>query len=127
MSNLNSKALRPFRKRKETPNALGVGNGWCRQLDKAWENGFYAVMARDIETKWGKVTHLFITGKDHADIPWFDKQVIKNKLVGYDKLAIEVFPPQEKLVDEANAYHLWVLHDFEMPFGIHLLEDAYHV
>lgn len=116
---LTSKANRPFRSRKETPAALGYGDGWCREMDRAWENGHYAVLARDLQTDWGRVTHLFIRNRDNSDIPWADKQAIKNKLAGYDKVAVEVFPPHPQLVDAANAYHLWVLHDVALPFGLH--------
>lgn len=119
MTVLLSKALKPFCQRKETPAALGFGTGWVRELDRAWENGHYAVMARDLQTEWGRITHYFIRNVGNTDIPWADKQIIKNKLAGYEKVAVEVFPPQAELVDEAGAYHLWVLHDMKLPFTLH--------
>jgi hypothetical protein len=88
-------------------------------MDRAWENGHYAVMARDLQTEWGRVTHFFIRNRDSTDIPWADKQIIKNKLAGYEKVAVEVFPAQADLVDAVDAYHLWVLHDVKLPFGLH--------
>jgi len=117
-----SMALKKFKKfgYERTPKGSGVkSDGWCAELDSAWANGHYAVMTRDIKTEWGRVTHFFIRNIDNTDIPWMDKQIIKNKLAGYDKLAIEVFPPHELLVDDVTAYHLWVLHDTKLPFGIH--------
>lgn len=37
-----------------------------------------------------------------------------------DRVAIEVFPSQDQLVDEANVYHLWVLpKEVQLPFGLH--------
>lgn len=107
--------MKPFHK-CVSPKEVGYGNGWCAELDRTWSNGKYVVMARDISTIWGRVTHLFIRNRDNSDIPWRDKQKIKNMLFGKEKLAIEVFPPEQRLVDEVGAYHLWILHDTDLPF-----------
>lgn len=45
---------------------------------------------------------------------------IKNELFGEKRVAIEVYPSQDRLVDAADTYHLWVFEKgFKMPFGIH--------
>ena len=45
---------------------------------------------------------------------------IKNELFGEKRLAIEVFPTQDRLVDVCDCYHLWVFEKgFQLPFGIH--------
>ena len=45
---------------------------------------------------------------------------IKNELFGEKRAAIEVYPSQDRLVDAADTYHLWVFEKgFKMPFGIH--------
>lgn len=54
-----------------------------------------------------------------TDIPWRDKQRIKNEIFGHDRTAVEVFPETSKLIDQGNLYHIWVLpKDMELPFGI---------
>lgn len=114
-----SKALRPFRERHIVPKDIGFSEGWVKELTRSWSNGHYAVMSRDLDTEWGKVTHYFISQLSGEDIPWRDKQMIKNSIAGHDKLAIEVFPPMTELVNDADAYHIWVLHDKKLPFGLH--------
>jgi len=42
-----------------------------------------------------------------ASCPWNHKQAIKNHILGDDAYAIEIFPPIEKLTDQANMYWLW--------------------
>jgi len=39
---------------------------------------------------------------------WRMFQQIKNELVGEEREAIELYPAESRLVDEANSYHLWV-------------------
>ncbi len=52
-------------------------------------------------------------------VTWSAKQRIKDELVGPERLAVEVFPPRAELVDQADAYHLWVLPEgFQLPFGV---------
>lgn len=42
--------------------------------------------------------------------PWKHKLAIKNQFIGENIYAIEIFPPNEKLVDQANIYWLWGHH-----------------
>lgn len=96
-------------------------NGWFGQLDRVYVDNSqkYSVMCREIETpEMGKVTHAVIKCVSDDDIPWREKQRIKNEIFGKDACAIEVFPKEEELVDEANLYHIWVLHDYTLPFGL---------
>ena len=98
-------------------------------MDRAWisDDGQYSVMSRLLRTPFGKVEHVAITsaagyGKcdGSGDIPWAVKMQIKNELFGEKRAAIEVYPPQDRLVDAADTYHLWVFEKgFKMPFGIH--------
>lgn len=101
---------------------------WMPQMDRYWESDDgYSVMSRLIRTKWGKIEHVTIQRKGNllssdgsCDIPWAIKQQIKNELFGVNRLAIEVFPTDDKLVDVCDVYHLWVFEKgFELPFGIH--------
>ena len=104
---------------KPSPKSMKVGTGWFGELNKAWVDSAYAVMSRTIQTDWGEVEHACIRNIDNTDIPWAEKQRIKNELFGEDRTAIEVFPTTADLVDEANMYHIWVLpKGFKIPFGL---------
>ena len=55
-----------------------------------------------------------------GDIPWAVKMEIKNDLFSEKRVAVEVFPTQDRLVDVCDCYHLWVFEKgFQLPFGIH--------
>lgn len=63
-----------------------------------------------------KITHLWVRRHDDKPMGWTQLQRIKNEIVGYDKMAIQVFPKTKNVVDQANMYHLWVFDSFD--FGI---------
>lgn len=44
---------------------------------------------------------------ESIDIPWKDKQKIKNELIGPEFEMVEVFPNVDQLVDQANMFWLW--------------------
>lgn len=44
-------------------------------------------------------------------------QRIKNDLAGEDATAIEVYPPQADVIDQADMFHIWVLRG-KLPFGL---------
>ena len=44
-----------------------------------------------------------------------DMQTIKNALVGEEAMAVQIFPPENCLVDGANQYHLWCFVPNEWP------------
>lgn len=115
---------------KQAAEELGVPyHGWMREMDRAWisEDQKYSVMSRLLRTEWGKVEHVTITAAEgvgrsdgSGDIPWAVKMEIKNDLFGEKRVAIEVFPTQDRLVDVCDCYHLWVFEKgFQLPFGIH--------
>lgn len=83
-------------------------------------NQVYSVMFFVQETEWGHVDRLAIRRHDGgAVVPWADMQRIKNELLGAERLGIQVYPPESKLVDAANIYHLWVLPlGAELPFTL---------
>lgn len=117
---------------RPSPKAMREGRkgSWFNQMNHAYvysEDGEskYAVMTRELNTRWGKVIHAGMRNMEGTDIPWAEKQFIKNSLFGEDKTAIEVFPKTNRLVDAANFYHLWIFIDgnFELPFGIHVEDE----
>lgn len=48
-----------------------------------------------------------------GDITWDILQAIKTELWGPEAVAIEVYPPQSKIVNNVNARHLWRLGEGE--------------
>lgn len=104
---------------KPSPKSMRYGSGWVREMDRVFIDGEYCVMIRNVETPWGTVEHACMRNVKETDIPWVEKQRIKNELFGEDRTAVEVFPATEKLVDAANMYHFWVLpKEMELPFGL---------
>lgn len=103
-----------------SPKQLKQGTGWFGELDHVYRKGNeYVAMYRTVETAQGTVTHVCIRNTQGTDIPWAEKQTIKNELFGREAQAIEVYPKDSLLVDEANMYHLWVLpEEFSLPFGL---------
>ena len=106
---------------KPSPKSMRKGSGWFGQMNRSYTyNGEYAAITREINTEWGKVIHCAFRNKDGTEITWKEKQWLKDSLFGEDRVAIEVFPQKDRLVDAANMYHIWVFEKgFELPFGIH--------
>lgn len=110
-----------------SPKDKKLGSGWFGEINEVFVSNDkqYCVMLREIDTDMGKVTHACMrnqgskeTNWQGTDICWNEKQRIKNEIFGKEAIAIEVFPPESELVDEANMYHIWVLHEFKLPFGL---------
>ncbi|MGO4890318.1 hypothetical protein ACJ2A9_21430 [Anaerobacillus sp. MEB173] len=96
------------------------GSGWFTEMNKVYRQGDeYVVMTRAVDTVWGSVTHACMRNQAGTDIPWAEKQRIKNELFGIESQAIEVFPKESQLVDAANMYHFWVLpKEMKLPFTL---------
>lgn len=87
---------------------------------KMYQNGLYTVMVRTLDANNNDgVIHLSIRHNDRKPIrDWRHFQRIKNELVGEEREALEIYPAESRLVDEANQYHLWVLPTGQVfPFG----------
>lgn len=106
---------------KPSPKSMRKGSGWFGQMNRSYTyNGEYAAITREINTEWGRVIHCAFRNKNGSEISWKEKQWLKDSLFGEDRVAIEVFPQKDRLVDVANMYHIWVFEKgFELPFGIH--------
>ncbi|GET39658.1 DUF7694 domain-containing protein [Microseira wollei] len=87
-------------------------------------NNQFRVMFFARQTEWVIVNHLMGTqhnGKRIND-QWATWQQIKNELVGSEG-SVEVYPPMSELVNDMNAYHLWVMPPgFKLPNGIESLD-----
>ena len=111
---------------------FGIYTGqWMPEMDRCWirkEDGV-CVCSRLINSAMGKVEHVTITRKSsggkpmtggEGDFTWAEKQEIKDELFGKRRVAVEVYPAEDRLVDVADVYHLWVFEKgFQLPFGIH--------
>jgi hypothetical protein len=72
-----------------------------------WSNDIYEVFGR----LYGpNQMHLSIKRYDRAPIRnWRHFQQIKNEVCGPESEAVELYPAESRLVDNANQYHLWVM------------------
>jgi hypothetical protein len=70
---------------------------------------------------WGYTRHLRVWRNDgRGGIPWDDLQAIKDEMLGGETMAVEVYPPEGLLVNEANMRHLWEVPQSGMiPVGLH--------
>ena len=84
-----------------------------------WENSRYVVVMRDVGGGGeGKLIWLSIKNADNsARHDWREFMRIKNDLVGTDVEAVELYPAESRLVDNANQFHLWAVVGFRFPFG----------
>lgn len=83
-------------------------------LRQCWRNNVYAVQVymRTDSLHPGQVRalHLAIRRHDGEEIRgWSDLQRIKNEIAGPERVAIEIYPAEESVVDNANMRHIFVL------------------
>jgi hypothetical protein len=90
-------------------------------IRSCWLNNVYSVQVYARTMADGRVAlQLAVRRHDGEDIRgWSVLQRIKNELVGQDRVAIEVYPREEDLIDDAPMRHLFVLPaGDEAPFTI---------
>lgn len=93
-----------------------AGSG-LKPPDRIYVNNLYSVYVREIGQ--GALHISFHRHSRGAVRDWRHFQAIKNEVAGPERLAVEVFPPESCLIDEANEYHLWVVppgHESDFPF-----------
>lgn len=93
------------------------------KIIKACKNNYYSVQFfQQVTTELGIIDNLMVRRNDAKPVrSWADMQRIKNELCGENRIAVEVYPSEKTLVDQANIYHLWVFPEgFTLPFGLHL-------
>lgn len=84
-----------------------IGNGgWAGEFSEAYRNKVFCALSRTLPNG---VRHLAITSLSQERPSWPEMQRIKDELAGYGATAVEVYPPHDQIVDEADMYHLWVL------------------
>jgi hypothetical protein len=97
-----------------------------KQDAEMYQNSRYTVLVFRNEPSWHEgaveTIHLSIRRNDREcprEERWRDFQRIKNELVGPEYEAAELYPAEDRVVDLASQFHLYVLKDAEseFPFG----------
>lgn len=79
-------------------------------LHELWLNTEYEVFVRYMNDSRDGGLHLSIKRYDRQPPrDWRHLQSIKNEIAGPEREALELFPRESRLVDQANQTHLWVL------------------
>lgn len=92
-------------------------------LDPIYINNKYQVQVREVEKAdpaASGMVWLSIKRIDRNPLhDWRAIQEIKNRLVGPECEAIEIYPAESRRVDTANQYHLWCFKDpnYRIPIG----------
>lgn len=90
-----------------------------KDTDEIWHSDTYQVLVRYCHPNSPDlpvIKHLSIHTHDRRPArDWRHYQQIKNEVCGEEATAIEIYPPESRLVDTANEYHLWV-----WPPGFHV-------
>ena len=113
----------------QSGNVTAQVSGQKRDIWALYQNDVFIVTLVTFHCDWGSCIHVVMRLKPDAlplhGLTWAAKQRIKDELVGTGRVAVEVFPPASELVDQADAFHLWVLPEgFKLPFGVEETSDA---
>lgn len=121
---MTSGAWAPWERHDFPKGSVGT-SGWLFGFDRAYSNGLYAVLVRRLDADDTGRLHLAIRTPSNLEPPWRDLQRIKNELFGPQRFAVQVCPPDTRLIDQADMYHLWVMAEGFVPgFGLHPLDEA---
>lgn len=85
------------------------------------KNNIFIVQVYRRQTARGVALQLAVRRNDEEEIRgWDDLQRVKNEIAGPERTAIEIFPPEAEVMDQANMRHLFVLPEgVAAPFTIH--------
>lgn len=85
-------------------------------VQRMYHNNRYTVIVKEMDAGF---TWLSIRHNNRKPIrDWRHFQRIKNELTDPEREAVEIYPAESRLVDEANQYHLWVFPEGErIPIG----------
>jgi len=76
-----------------------------------WKNSFYLVFRKELDIEHGLDGAVRLSIKHNqgkAIREWKHLQRIKNELVGKEREAVEIFPPESMLTSLDNEHHLFV-------------------
>lgn len=90
-------------------------------FDYSFANSRYQVVVSfEYPDGWPPMAHLSIKAHDkRCARDWRDMQRIKNELCGPEAEGVELYPAESRLMDEANQFHIFVIHPDAgtFPFG----------
>lgn len=79
----------------------------------------YKVQVLEACSPWGLIRHLRVQRNDgRSGISWDELQRLKDEHLGSDVLAVEIFPPAHRVVNELNMRHLWEVPVDVLPIGL---------
>lgn len=125
-TNWNDVRWTPFEEIEAPAELPPCNRAWADQgLARWFANSIYAVrlIAMRGQAPFGDVVCLTVRTHDHqARHDWRELQRIKNEIVGPSVEAVEVYPSEDRLVDNSNYYHLFCFPRLEtedgwLPFG----------
>lgn len=72
-----------------------------------------------VKRREGPLWHLSVKPLIEQRVTWPELQRVKNELVGCSNEGVQLFPSEDRLIDTADQYHLWVAVDagYRFPFG----------
>ena len=102
--------------KKQIKDVIKTGD-WGRWEDKSIDfrekkknaHAFYAnyIYSVQVYNDDGQIVAGIRRHDQSVNVPWADKQRIKNEIFGEEKLFIECFPPEKELIDQANLFWIW--------------------
>lgn len=102
--------------RSETFPRGSAGPGWAADFTNAAVNNVFSVLIRTLGIGAGQTTHLAVSSLSGIRPTFGEMQRIKNELAGPEHTAVEVYPPQSELIDDAPMFHIWVVNP--LPFTL---------
>lgn len=91
-----------------------AGRTWAAEFATAHRNKVFSVLDRTLPDG---TRHLAVSSLSGERPSWWEMQRIKDDLAGHAATAVEVYPPKQEIVDEADMFHIWVLPQ-PLPFGL---------
>lgn len=86
-------------------NPRRFGPGWLGEVDHVRRNRVFAVLVRDTPS----AIHLAVSSLSGDRPSWHEMQRIKDEICGPQHTGLEVYPPRDEIVDDADMFHLWVV------------------
>jgi hypothetical protein len=92
---------------------------WPEWMTRAFANNRYAVMINDNDSgvRGMRVTRVMVQRHDDKPLSnhWREMQDIKNQLFSKETIAVEFYPAESQVVDQANIYWFWIFPRGEFP------------
>lgn len=102
----------------ERGDLLAQAQAQMQGIQRVYSDGVFTVEVHDVESDMPIECRLVIKRSNREPIrSWRELQDIKNAIVGDDRTAVEVYPPENEVTDTGNLYHLWV---FERGMALNL-------